>query len=68
MPLYRRCEIFVNDKWVESHMSEIKKNNIFRLFEPDGTLVNDTPPSGCFIASCDAFPTDPEGNYGVKIY
>ena len=37
----RKCEVRSNGTWIETDFENIKKGNMFRLFEPDGTLVVD---------------------------
>jgi hypothetical protein len=37
----RKAEILMNGRWVEAHPGQIRTNDTFRMYEPDGTLVVD---------------------------
>lgn len=65
MIIPRRCEVIRNDVWTECHMKDIKKGDMFRLFEPDGTQVEGPTQENCWVAASDATPVDPPGNYSV---
>jgi hypothetical protein len=46
----RYAEIVVNPKWKKSEFKDLKKGNIFRLYNPDGELCLDIA-----IATSDAY-------------
>ena len=51
----RTVHIKINNKWISSHISEIKQGDIFRMFEPDnGDKVVDAKGRSEFVAFSDA--------------
>lgn len=38
---YRKLEILVDGAWVQADFGQLEDGDIFRLFEPDGTAVED---------------------------
>lgn len=53
---YRKTEIKVNEEWKEIDFDDLKVGNIFRLFEPDGTIVKDNDGKENFIVTTLPFP------------
>ena len=51
----REVEILKDGKWIEIEFCELKKNDIFRMFEPTGEKVYNDNRETIFIASSDAF-------------
>lgn len=53
---FRTVEILKDNKWIESLFKDIKHNDVFRIFEQDGSVVKfglDNNPT--FIATSDAY-------------
>jgi len=46
----RDAEILIDSKWVKIEPIKLKKGDIFRIFEPDGTLYLEKS-----TAACDAY-------------
>ncbi len=67
-PQIRRTELYIpsHDDYVAVRLSDIRKGNIFRQFEPDGTRVKSLNGDDVFVARHDAY-RDGEGNWTVII-
>ena len=54
----RRVEVLADDQWVEQPFAALKRDQIFRLFEPNGETVLDS--DGVSVWKCceDAFQDD----------
>lgn len=55
MSKLRKVEVKDNDIWKEVHFSELKKDDIFRMFEPDGEPVKDLNNKTEFLATSDVY-------------
>lgn len=62
----RTVQICENGNWIEIPFVEIKKDDKFRLFESDGTIVMDSGGRSVWIASCDSYLKF--GNWVVNVY
>lgn len=51
----RKVEILKDGEWIEIEFCELKKDDIFRMFEPTGEEVYDNNRENIFVASSDAF-------------
>lgn len=63
---YRKAQIYQGGMWYETPFQEIKKGMTFRLFESDGTAIEDAGGSNHWVAATDALP-DKNGIYYVSI-
>lgn len=63
----RKVEIKDDDKWKEISFSELKKGDIFRLFESDGTPVKDLYNRTEFLADTNAYMSDEVKQYTIEI-
>lgn len=61
-PKRRRCEILVRGKWEQIHFKDMLPGDLFRLFEPDGTPVDD----GEVSVAASAVREEGEDNWGVQ--
>lgn len=61
---WRICEYWKDGKWEKVRMKNIKKGDIFRLWEKN-ELVKDDSGYTNFRADKDATPCNPPGNYMV---
>jgi hypothetical protein len=61
---WRTCEYWKDGKWEKVSMKNIKKGDIFRLWEGD-KIVEDGGGYTSFRADKDAKPCDPPGNHMV---
>lgn len=61
----RKVQVKRKVGWRSCRLEIIKKGDIFRMFEPDGTPIKHN--NGCIImkANCDAFLIKPNKVYGV---
>ncbi len=53
----RKAEICVDGSWMPVEFSCLRKNDKFKLIEPDGTLVKNNEGETEFIAASDAYKT-----------
>jgi hypothetical protein len=61
---WRKCEYWKDGKWKKVHMKNLKKDDIFRLWEGN-KLVEDGGGYTAFKADKNAEPCDPPGNHMV---
>lgn len=61
----RTCQIFKNEEWIDINFEELKKGDIFRLFD-DGIPVKDLDGFTNFTAQSDAYQND-EDIYQVDV-
>lgn len=61
----RTCQIFKNGKWTDTNFAELKKDDIFRLFDDDIPAINNDGFTQ-FMAQSDAYEND-KGIYQVDI-
>lgn len=59
---YREVYILRGGIWYHEDFKDIEKGDIFKMFDPDGTLVKD--PEGCFYFRADS-DTYKHDEYGV---
>lgn len=63
---FRSAQLYVNDKWHDAYFEDIRKDDIFRLFESDGSPVYDNEGYDTFISDTDSTPLGTEGNAQVR--
>lgn len=66
MTQWRKCEVF-KGLWINLDLGLIKKGDVFRLFEADGTPVTDGQGRTEFTALKDAVPCEPKSNFSVEV-
>jgi hypothetical protein len=54
----RTVQIYINNKWTPIDFTELHKNDIFRMFEPDGTPVKGNTGSVYFLATSELYDHD----------
>lgn len=60
MPKHRRIQIRNRQakRWVTAKMADVKKGDVIRMFEPDGTSVTDSDGQTWLLATSDAWQQD----------
>lgn len=64
---WRKCQVLKKGKWINSDLEKVQKGDTFRLFEADGTPVKDNLGNDHYVASKDAIPCEPNGNFSVEV-
>lgn len=62
----RTAEVYDKGNWIPKQFIELKKDDIFRLRDPDGSLVDKGHEHEISLALSDAAPTE-AGVYGLRI-
>lgn len=63
----RRVEKFISGKgWKVINPETLKRGDLFRMFEPNGTIVINNKFHGTFIALSDSF-INGDGNWAVQL-
>ena len=59
--------VFRNDVWVEAKFTDLKKGDIFRLFDPDGTPIVGSKKQKEFLATSEAYQRKSDGLWTVNV-
>lgn len=63
----RKTEVYVDDTWVETIFSKLRKGDIYRLYKENSIdLVEDNLGNSTFKALCDA-SFDGDGGFNFKL-
>lgn len=65
--LERKVEVYQNGGWVMCHPSEIKRGDLYRMYEPNGEPVLDEDGIHQRIAQKDAYQNE-DGIWTVQYY
>lgn len=54
----RKVNVFRNNEWVECEFTDLKKDDSFRMFDDDGSIVEDDKGNTEFVALSDPYIND----------
>lgn len=64
----RQAKIFCNGTWVDIPFTDLKRDDVFRLYEEDGSIVADDDGNDTWIAVDDVILIDDEHGIYCKAY
>ena len=60
----RKIEVFKNEAWERTSMQELSKDDVFRMFEPNGDRITNTKGNYQFMAI--STPKETDGVWGCE--